>query len=102
MAVGVNATVAQTHFRPSMIGPSGCGKSTFLRRVKGTEAVEELRWDLRGDYTILIVTDNMAQARRASEEGVCMLVGRVVEHARTDVFPPIPDHSQPLDPSLQR
>ena len=35
---------------------------------KGTEAVEELIWDLRGDYTILIVTHNMAQARRASEE----------------------------------
>ncbi len=35
---------------------------------KGTEAVEELIWDLRGTYTILIVTHNMAQARRASEE----------------------------------
>ena len=31
---------------------------------KGTEAVEELIWDLRGEYTILIVTHNMAQARR--------------------------------------
>jgi phosphate transport system ATP-binding protein len=50
----------------------------------GTEAVEDLMWDLRGDYTILIVTHNMAQARRASEETIFMLMGRVVEHAVTE------------------
>ena len=50
----------------------------------GTEAVEELIWDLRGDYTILIVTHNMAQARRASEECVFMLMGKVLEHAPTE------------------
>jgi len=51
---------------------------------KGTEAVEELIWDLRGQYTILIVTHNMAQARRASEECIFMLMGKVVEHAVTE------------------
>ena len=50
---------------------------------KGTEAVEELIWDLRGEYTILIVTHNMAQARRASEECIFMLMGKVVEHSDT-------------------
>jgi len=50
---------------------------------KGTEAVEELIWELRGKYTILIVTHNMAQARRASEECIFMLMGRVVEHTAT-------------------
>jgi phosphate transport system ATP-binding protein len=49
----------------------------------GTAAVEELIWELRGDYTILIVTHNMAQARRASEECIFMLMGEVVEHSRT-------------------
>ncbi len=54
---------------------------------KGTEAVEELIWELRGDYTILIVTHNMAQARRASDECVFMLLGKVIEHGATeDVF----------------
>ena len=54
---------------------------------KGTEAVEELMWDLRGQYTILIVTHNMAQARRASEECIFMLLGKVIEHADTgDLF----------------
>ncbi len=49
----------------------------------GTEAVEELIWKLRGDYTILIVTHNMAQARRASEECVFMLLGEIIEHSDT-------------------
>lgn len=53
---------------------------------KGTEAVEELIWDLRGRYTMLVVTHNMAQARRASEECIFMLMGRVVEHSRTDTM----------------
>jgi phosphate transport system ATP-binding protein len=50
---------------------------------KGTGAVEELIWELRGKYTILIVTHNMAQARRASEECIFMLMGKVVEHSET-------------------
>ena len=50
---------------------------------KGTAAVEELIWDLRESYTILMVTHNMAQARRASEECIFMLMGKVVEHSKT-------------------
>jgi len=53
----------------------------------GTEAVEELLWTLRGKFTILIVTHNMAQARRASDECVFMLMGKLVEHGKTsEVF----------------
>lgn len=51
---------------------------------KGTAAVEELIWELRGDYTILIVTHNMAQASRASEECIFMLMGKVIEHSMTE------------------
>ena len=50
---------------------------------KGTEAVEELLWGLSGEYSIVIVTHNMAQARRASHECIFMLMGKVVEHAET-------------------
>lgn len=53
---------------------------------EATSAIEDLIWSLRGNYTILIVTHNMAQARRASDECVFMLLGRVIEHARTDVM----------------
>jgi phosphate transport system ATP-binding protein len=52
--------------------------------VDGTRAIEELMFDLRGRYTIVIVTHNMAQARRASDECLFMLLGEVVEHARTE------------------
>ncbi len=51
---------------------------------RATEALEQLLWELKGQYTILIVTHNMAQARRASEETAFMLLGRMVEHRRTD------------------
>ena len=64
---------------------------------KGTEAVEELIWDLRGRYTILIVTHNMAQARRASEECVFMLMGKVVEHADTAQMFVTPGHKETSD-----
>jgi phosphate transport system ATP-binding protein len=52
--------------------------------VEGSRAIEELMFELRGRYTILIVTHNMAQARRASDECVFMLLGRILEHARTE------------------
>jgi phosphate transport system ATP-binding protein len=52
--------------------------------VEGTRAIEELMFDLRGRYTIVIVTHNMAQARRASDECLFMLLGEVVEHSRTE------------------
>ncbi len=64
---------------------------------QGTEAIEELIWDLRGQYTILIVTHNMAQARRASEECVFMLLGKVIEHAQTDIMFVTPEHQETAD-----
>jgi phosphate transport system ATP-binding protein len=64
---------------------------------KGTEAVEELIWDLRGEYTILIVTHNMAQARRASEECIFMLMGKVIEHAATEKMFVTPEHKETAD-----
>jgi phosphate transport system ATP-binding protein len=52
--------------------------------VEGTRAIEELMWALREQYTIVIVTHNMAQARRASDECIFMLLGEVIEHSRTE------------------
>ena len=55
--------------------------------VEGTRAIEELMFDLKGRYTIVIVTHNMAQARRASDECIFMLLGEIIEHSRTtDLF----------------
>ena len=51
--------------------------------VEGTRAIEELMFALKGHYTIVIVTHNMAQARRASDECIFMLMGEFIEHGRT-------------------
>ena len=52
--------------------------------VEGTAAIEELMFSLKGRYTLVIVTHNMAQARRASDECIFMLLGEMVEHTRTE------------------
>ena len=55
--------------------------------VTGTRAIEELMFSLKDQYTIVIVTHNMAQARRASDECIFMLMGKVIEHRSTvDLF----------------
>ncbi|MCA9214590.1 MAG: phosphate ABC transporter ATP-binding protein [Planctomycetales bacterium] len=51
--------------------------------AEGIEKVESLIATLREKYTILIVTHNMAQARRASDECIYMLLGKIVEHGAT-------------------
>ncbi len=64
---------------------------------QGTEAVEELLWELRGQYSILIVTHNMAQARRASDECAFMLLGKLIEHSRTEEMFVTPEHQEAAD-----
>ena len=55
--------------------------------AEGIERIEELIDGLRSQYTILMVTHNMGQARRASHECIFMLMGRIIEHGSTlDVF----------------
>ncbi|MBM4318591.1 MAG: phosphate ABC transporter ATP-binding protein [Deltaproteobacteria bacterium] len=55
--------------------------------TEATLAIEELMLELSGQYTIVIVTHNMAQARRISDECAFMLLGELVEHGRTnDLF----------------
>ena len=55
--------------------------------AEGIERIEVLMDRLCERYTIVIVTHNMAQARRASHECIFMLLGRIIEHGSTlDVF----------------
>ena len=49
----------------------------------GIERIEELISELKQRYTIVIVTHNMAQARRASDECIYMYLGEIKEHAPT-------------------
>ena len=55
--------------------------------AQGTGKIEELIAALREKYTIVIVTHNMAQARRTSDECLFMLMGELIEHGKTaDIF----------------
>ncbi len=49
----------------------------------GIERIEELITGLKQRFTIVMVTHNMAQARRASDECIFMLMGEIIEHAPT-------------------
>ncbi len=65
--------------------------------AKGTRAVEELMLELAGHYTILIVTHNMAQARRVSDECIFMLLGEIIEHSHTADLFLTPENSKTAD-----
>ncbi len=64
---------------------------------KATTVVEDLIWELRGRYTILLVTHNMAQARRASDECAFMLLGKMIEHEKTEDLFVTPKNGETAD-----
>jgi phosphate transport system ATP-binding protein len=49
-----------------------------------TQRIEELIYQLKHDYTIVIVTHNMQQAARVSDCTAFFWLGRLVEYDRTD------------------
>ena len=50
---------------------------------KSTARIEELIAELRGDYTIIIVTHNMQQAARVSDATAFMFQGELIEYGPT-------------------
>jgi phosphate transport system ATP-binding protein len=62
-----------------------------------TARIEELMLELKSRYTIVIVTHNMQQAARVSEDTAYMLLGELVETGATSrVF------TKPLDPRTEQ
>jgi phosphate transport system ATP-binding protein len=61
-----------------------------------TQKVEELVYELRKTMTVVIVTHNMQQAARVSDETVFMLAGEMVEHAPTRMM-----FTTPSDPRTE-
>lgn len=54
---------------------------------QATSRIEELMRELKNNYTIIIVTHNMQQAARVSDDAGFMLLGELVEFGKTeDVF----------------
>jgi len=54
---------------------------------QATAKIEELMRELKNNYTIIVVTHNMQQAARVSDDTGFMLLGELVEFGKTqDIF----------------
>ena len=62
-----------------------------------TLAIEDLIFELRSQYTIVIVTHNMQQASRCSDKTAFFFEGRLVESGDTKTIFTNPEHSQTDD-----
>jgi phosphate transport system ATP-binding protein len=62
--------------------------------VAGTAAIEHVIGTLRQTYTFVVVTRNVAQTRRASDDCIFMLLGDVVEQ---QPMRPVPADTAPRD-----
>ena len=51
-----------------------------------TAKIEDLLVNLKKDYTIMLVTHNMSQAARISDNSMFMYLGELVEYGKTDVM----------------
>ena len=51
-----------------------------------TSKIEELIYELKNNYTIVIVTHNMQQAARVSDRTAFFMLGRLVEYAETNAI----------------
>jgi phosphate transport system ATP-binding protein len=61
-----------------------------------TASIEDLLVSLKQDYTILLVTHNMAQAARISDNSIFMYLGELVEYGKTDTM-----FTNPKDPRTE-
>ena len=62
-----------------------------------TLKVEELIYELKSKYTIVIVTHNMQQAARVSDYTAFMYMGKLIEFGDTDTLFTNPDKKQTED-----
>ena len=64
---------------------------------RSTSSIEDLIGQLRGDYTIIIVTHNMQQAARVSDRTAFLYEGRLIEYGETDQIFTRPGQKQTED-----
>ena len=64
---------------------------------KSTAKIEDLIAELRSQYTIVIVTHNMQQAARVSDQTAFFYEGRLIEHGLTDQIFTTPAEKQTED-----
>ena len=63
-----------------------CDESTASLDPIAAQGIESLLLDLRGQYTLVIVTHNIAQARRLADYVMFMWMGELVEHGPAQTF----------------
>ncbi len=63
-----------------------CDESTASLDPIAAQGIESLLLELRGDYTLVIVTHNIAQARRLADYVMFMWLGELVEHGPAPEF----------------
>ena len=51
-----------------------------------TGKIEDLIWELKGRYSVMIVTHNMHQAARCSDYTAFLYLGRLIEYGPTETF----------------
>ncbi|MDD2580055.1 MAG: ATP-binding cassette domain-containing protein, partial [Eubacteriales bacterium] len=69
-------------------------ESTSALDPLSTQKIEDLMSELKEKYTIIIVTHNMQQAARVSDQTAFFMLGEVLEHKQTaDLFNQ-PEHPQ--------
>ncbi len=64
---------------------------------QATQRIEELMRELKNNYTIIIVTHNMQQAARISDETGFMLLGELIEFGKTEGIFTKPEDKQTED-----
>jgi len=63
-----------------------CDESTASLDPIAAQGIESLLLELRGRYTLVIVTHNIAQARRLADYVMFMWLGELVEHGPAQTF----------------
>jgi phosphate transport system ATP-binding protein len=63
-----------------------CDESTASLDPIAAQGIESLLLELRGQYTLVIVTHNIAQARRLADYVMFMWLGELVEHGPARTF----------------
>ncbi len=63
-----------------------CDESTASLDPIAAQGIESLLLELRGQYTLVIVTHNIAQARRLADYVMFMWLGELIEHGPAETF----------------
>ena len=62
-----------------------------------TSTIEDLAMELKKDYTIVMVTHNMQQAVRISDNTAFFLLGEVIEYNNTETLFSVPANKKTED-----